>query len=112
MVTICHMTCVHQRYDTRIFQKECRSLAANGYDVSLIVADGKGDKAQGHIIDNAEGFHLLKAGKTEAADSQRPQAAGADQHTGNQISGHVRHMQFHKQTGHQQPREQRGGNKQ
>lgn len=38
------MTCVHQRYDTRVFQKECRSLAANGYDVSLIVADGKGDE--------------------------------------------------------------------
>ena len=46
MVTICHMTCVHQRYDTRIFQKECRSLAANGYDVSLIVADGKGDEVK------------------------------------------------------------------
>lgn len=45
MKKICHMTCVHKnRYDTRIFQKECRSLAANGYDVSLIVADGKGDE--------------------------------------------------------------------
>ena len=47
MVRICHMTCVHKnRYDTRIFQKECRSLAANGYDVSLIVADGKGDEVK------------------------------------------------------------------
>lgn len=46
MKRICHMTCVHQRYDTRIFQKECRSLAANGYDVSLIVADGKGDEVK------------------------------------------------------------------
>jgi len=46
MKKICHMTCVHQRYDTRIFQKECRSLAANGFDVSLIVADGKGDEVK------------------------------------------------------------------
>ena len=38
------MTCVHQRYDTRIFQKECKSLSSNGFDVSLIVADGKGDE--------------------------------------------------------------------
>ena len=46
MKRICHMTCVHQRYDTRVFQKECRSLAANGYDVSLIVADGKGNEVK------------------------------------------------------------------
>lgn len=46
MVRICHMTCVHQRYDTRVFQKECKSLAANGFDVSLIVADGKGDEVK------------------------------------------------------------------
>lgn len=46
MKRICHMTCVHKRYDTRIFQKECRSLARNGYDVSLIVADGKGDEVK------------------------------------------------------------------
>jgi len=41
---VCHMTCDHNRYDTRIFQKECKSLANNGYDVSLIVADGNGDE--------------------------------------------------------------------
>jgi glycosyltransferase involved in cell wall biosynthesis len=36
------MTTVHGRYDTRIFIKECRSLALAGYDVTLLVADGKG----------------------------------------------------------------------
>ena len=49
MERICHMTCVHQRYDTRIFQKECRSLADHGYDVSLIVADGKGNEVKDGI---------------------------------------------------------------
>lgn len=42
MKKICHMTTVHGRYDTRIFIKECRSLALSGYDVTLLVADGKG----------------------------------------------------------------------
>lgn len=39
MKKICHMTSVHTRYDIRIFQKECRSLAKAGYEVSLIVND-------------------------------------------------------------------------
>jgi len=39
MVKVCHMTSVHKRYDTRIFQKMCRSLAKNGYDVTLLVMD-------------------------------------------------------------------------
>lgn len=38
------MTSVHQRYDGRILKKECVSLARNGYDVTLIVADNKDDE--------------------------------------------------------------------
>lgn len=41
---ICHLTSVHPRFDTRIFLKECRSLANAGYQVSLVVADGRGDE--------------------------------------------------------------------
>ncbi|WP_286919581.1 glycosyltransferase family 4 protein [Pseudomonas sp. UBA6753] len=41
---IAHLTSAHPRYDTRIFLKECRSLALAGHDVHLIVADGKGDE--------------------------------------------------------------------
>lgn len=33
--SVLHVTTVHQPYDTRIFQKEVRSLAASGYDVRL-----------------------------------------------------------------------------
>lgn len=36
---VCHVTTVHQRHDVRIFHKECRSLAANGYNVVLLVND-------------------------------------------------------------------------
>lgn len=39
-----HLTSVHSRFDTRIFLKECTSLAAHGYKVTLVVADGNGDE--------------------------------------------------------------------
>jgi glycosyltransferase involved in cell wall biosynthesis len=34
---VCHLTSVHSVDDVRIFVKECTSLAANGFDVTLIV---------------------------------------------------------------------------
>lgn len=43
MLKICHLTSVHPRYDVRIFHKECTSLVKY-FDVSLVVADGKGDE--------------------------------------------------------------------
>jgi glycosyltransferase involved in cell wall biosynthesis len=42
MANIVHLTSVHPRYDTRIFVKQCRSLAALGHAVTLVVADGLG----------------------------------------------------------------------
>lgn len=44
MHKIVHLTSVHPRYDTRIFHKMCVSLATQPYEVSLVVADGKGDE--------------------------------------------------------------------
>jgi glycosyltransferase involved in cell wall biosynthesis len=41
---VCHLVSVHGRKDIRIFHKECRSLAAAGHEVTLIVADGKPDE--------------------------------------------------------------------
>ncbi len=47
---ITHLTSVHPRYDTRIFIKECSSLAKiKEYEVSMIVADGKGDEVKNAV---------------------------------------------------------------
>lgn len=53
MPSVAHLTSVHPRYDVRIFLKQCASLAAHGYTVSLVVADGKGDEEKNsvHIVD-------------------------------------------------------------
>lgn len=48
-IKICHLTTVHPRYDTRIFVKECSSLARNGYDVKLVVADGYGNETKNNV---------------------------------------------------------------
>lgn len=39
---VAHLTSVHPRTDTRIFLKQCKSLAKLGFDVNLVVADGRG----------------------------------------------------------------------
>ena len=50
MTRICHVTSVHSSGDTRIFHKECVSLAKAGYDVSL-VAPGESREEKGvHVL--------------------------------------------------------------
>lgn len=57
MPKVVHLTSAHTRYDTRIFLKMARSLAAAGYDTSLVVADGQGDGQR-------DGVDILDAGKS------------------------------------------------
>lgn len=57
---IVHITTVHQRFDSRIFYKECLSLKREFDDVTLIVADGKGDE-------NVQGINIIDIG----ADANR-----------------------------------------
>lgn len=50
MTKVCHMTSVHTSTDTRIFHKECVSLAGAGYEVYL-VAPGESREDKGvHVI--------------------------------------------------------------
>lgn len=46
---VVHLTTVHTRYDVRIFRKQCTSLAARGYDVHLLVADGRGEEINANV---------------------------------------------------------------
>lgn len=55
-ISVVHLTTVHSRGDTRIFLKECRSLAAKGHVVTLIVADGKGEEV-------SHGINVVDAGR-------------------------------------------------
>ncbi|RRV17557.1 glycosyltransferase [Pseudomonas saudiphocaensis] len=47
--TIAHLTSAHPRYDTRIFIKQCCSLASHGYSVHLVVADSEGDEVKNGV---------------------------------------------------------------
>lgn len=57
MKKIFHISTVHPRRDTRIFYRECISLKNKGYDVTLIVADGKG-------LEKYEGVTIIDIGKS------------------------------------------------
>jgi glycosyltransferase involved in cell wall biosynthesis len=47
MIKICILTTVHPPFDTRIFHKEAKSLAKEGYDVTLIVQHDKDEIVDG-----------------------------------------------------------------
>ena len=50
MIKVCHMTSVHFPRDTRIFYKECQSLANAGYEVYLVQRGESGEESGVHII--------------------------------------------------------------
>lgn len=56
MRNIVHLTSAHPRRDTRIFVKQCRSLASHGYKVTLVVADNVG-------AETAEGIRVVDVGR-------------------------------------------------
>lgn len=53
---ICHVTSVHPRYDIRIFEKECTSLAKCGYETYLVVNDKGPNEAKNGVSIVSTGF--------------------------------------------------------
>lgn len=56
VMKIAHLTSVHPRGDTRVFVKQCCSLVADGFDVTLIVADSEGSELR-------DGVRIVDVGK-------------------------------------------------
>lgn len=46
---VAHLTSAHPRNDVRIYEKECKSLIAARYKVSIVVGDGFGDQVMGGV---------------------------------------------------------------
>lgn len=54
---VCHITSAHQRYDVRIFIKQCRSLAKADFDVYLLVNDKLDDEIKENVNIVSTRFH-------------------------------------------------------
>ena len=49
MIKVGHLSSAHNRFDTRIFYKQCQSLASDNRTVSLVIADGLGNEIKDNI---------------------------------------------------------------
>ncbi|WP_286758477.1 glycosyltransferase family 4 protein [Ralstonia sp. RL] len=67
MTRVCHMTSAHPWDDVRIFHKECRSLAASGFDVHLVACAPRKMQIDGvsvHAIQRKNGCRVGRMVKT------------------------------------------------
>lgn len=66
---VCHITSVHNQYDSRILHKECKSIAEAGHEVFLLVLNGQTERVEGVQIvgvpftNKGRVTRILKAGK-------------------------------------------------
>lgn len=80
MVKAVHLTSVHQTFDVRIFQKECKTLLEAGYEVVLIAPHGKDEIVDGvriHTIykPNNKVLRILTSGWRVFRAAQKEKAA-------------------------------------
>ncbi|XKE47246.1 glycosyltransferase family 4 protein [Halomonas organivorans] len=82
---VAHLTSVHPRYDTRIFLKECSSLAAGGYRVFLVVADGNGNESR-------HGVEILDVGASHGRLDRMRRAPGRVLHKALELDADIYHF--------------------
>ena len=78
---ICHLTSVHDHDDTRVFIKQCCSLAAAGYETHFVVPDAPGAARDGvyfHSIPRPHGNRLQRMTQTVWAVYQKALSLKAD----------------------------------
>lgn len=78
---ICHITTVHYAKDTRIFQKECVSLAKHGFETHLIVANQKSETVQDvniHSISSPTSGRIQRMRKTSKIAFEKAMLLNAD----------------------------------
>lgn len=80
MKKVCHMTSGHLSEDTRVFRKECVSLAKAGYEVYLVVRGGSYEKDGVHItgVGNPSGGRLNRMTSFARSVYQKALAVDAD----------------------------------
>ncbi|MCC6599924.1 MAG: glycosyltransferase family 4 protein [Crocinitomicaceae bacterium] len=80
MIKVCHFSSVHKAGDTRIFVKECRSLAKAGYDVSLVVTNTTEEITDGVRVINVpfKGGRLLRMFRASAMVYKKALEQNAD----------------------------------
>ncbi|HDS0961781.1 hypothetical protein PshuTeo2_43400 [Pseudomonas hunanensis] len=85
MAKIAHLSSVHSRYDVRIFQKQCRTLAKEGHEVYFIVADGKGDEFK-------DGVSFIDVGKLSGRINRIFKTAKALQRRAVELNAELYHL--------------------
>ena len=84
-IKVVHLTSVHPRYDTRVFHKMCISMANQGFDVTLVVADGKGNSIE-------SGVNIIDVGKFDSRFDRVVKATKKVYQKGLELNGDLYHL--------------------
>ena len=102
----------HQRRHQRLKNADHRRLLAGVAKLGQaeLVADGKGDKAERHVVKQAQRFHVAVRREAQALYAELAQAVRADQNTRNQVARHSRQLERLDKAGNQQTGAERDRN--
>ena len=102
----------HQRRHQRLKNADHRRLLAGVAKLGQaeLVADGKGDKAERHVVKQAQRFHVAVRREAQTLYAELAQAVRADQNTRNQVARHSRQLERLDKAGNQQTGAERDRN--